>query len=382
MTNTDRYTFFSVDDHIVEPADVWTSRVPAKYREVAPHIIEQDDREYWAYEDRLSPQIGFGATAGKPITEKHHEPQRYSDMIRGCYDPVARASDLRSNNILASIGFPSFPRFAGTLFAEFKDKDLANYCVRAYNDFVIDEWCAAAPELYVPLVICQLWDPKLATKEVARCLDKGARSLAFVENPEMIDQPSFHGDAWDPLWALCEDAEIPVCLHIASGGLTDFEATQPFWVQAAGIQLVHGSNTLLNLLASPVPVRFPRIKIVLSEGGIGWIPSALERGDDQYNQFRDHLNLGDALPSEIFRRNFWVCMVEEPVGFKYRHDIGVDRILWESDYPHSATKWPHCQEGAALVFRDTTPEEVELVTHKNACDLFNWELSSPVSSLA
>ena len=213
------YRFFSVDDHIIEPADVWSSRVPAKHRDRAPRVIEAEGREYWVYEDIRHGTMGLNAVAGKPREEWSLEPARYSDMIPGCYDPVQRAKDMRSQGIYASVNFPTLPRFGGALFSEFKDKELADVCVQAWNDFIIDEWCAADPDMFVPMVICQLWDPTLAAAEIRRCVDKGAKALCFVENPVPLGLPSFHDpEHWDPIWAACQEADLPVCMHIGSSG--------------------------------------------------------------------------------------------------------------------------------------------------------------------
>ena len=119
------FTIFSVDDHIVEPPDVWSSRVPAKYREAAPHVIEEDGREYWVYEDQRILTMGLNAVAGKPRDQWDMEPARFTDMIPGCYDPKERARDLLSQGVLASVAFPTLPRFGGMLFNSFADKELA-----------------------------------------------------------------------------------------------------------------------------------------------------------------------------------------------------------------------------------------------------------------
>ena len=156
------YKLFSADDHIIEHARVWQDRVPAKYRDDAPRVIEEDGREYWVYEDVRGETMGLNAVVGRPRDQLNPDPIRFSEMRPGCYDPVERAKDMLADGILASVLFPTLPRFAGTLFLTFKDKALADVCVKAYNDFVIDEWCPAGPPgLFVPTIICQLWDPEL-----------------------------------------------------------------------------------------------------------------------------------------------------------------------------------------------------------------------------
>lgn len=373
------YKFFSVDDHIIEPADVWSSRVPSRYRDVAPHIVVEDGREYWEYEDRRHDTFGLNAVVGKPREEWATDPVRFDDMIRGCWDPAQRARDLRSQGIYASVNFPTLPRFGGALFAAFHDKDLALHCVRAWNDFVIDEWCAADPAMFVPMVICPIWDSTLAEAEIRRCIDKGAKALCFVEDPYLLELPSLHDPDgyWDPVFGICQEAQLPVCMHIGSSGSGPIgtrllDPNRPTIVPIA-TAFTAAASASVNMMFSPIPRRFPDIRLVWSEGGIGWVPAALERADRQWER---HLwsHADDIRPSDIARRNMWFCMIEEPIGLTYRHDFGVERILWESDYPHADCPYPDTQANADIVFHGVPPHEVDMITHQNAEALFDWEL--------
>ena len=152
------YTLFSVDDHIIEPADVWTSRMASSWGDKVPHVVEEDGREYWVWDGGKDVTMGLNAVAGKKREEWGMEPARFSDMIPGCYDPVQRKQDFLSNGIFASVAFPTLPGFGGRKFIDFEDKALALECVRAWNDFILEEWCAAAPEMFVPMTIATVWD--------------------------------------------------------------------------------------------------------------------------------------------------------------------------------------------------------------------------------
>jgi predicted TIM-barrel fold metal-dependent hydrolase len=373
---------FSVDDHIVEPPGVWVDRVPAKYRDQAPHVVEADGREYWVYEDQRQTNMGLNAVAGKPREEWGNDPVRFSDMVPGCYDPHQRAKDMAQTNVFASVNFPTLPRFGGALFPQFKDKELADVCVQAWNDFVLDEWCPAAPEMFVPMVICQLWDPALAEREIRRCIDKGAKALCFVENPAPLGLPSVHTDHWDPIWGVCEEGDLPVCMHIGSSGLSvdvGVGVDDPGIVHIAAA-FTKAAHSCVNLLLSPVPHKFPNVKLVWSEGGIGWLPAALERADRQYIRHRYWTDLPDGLPSELCHRNMWFCMIEEPIGLSFREHIGVDRILWECDYPHADTPWPHAQKAAQELMVGLPDDEIEAITHGNALKLFDWKMPSSATS--
>src|SRR5438874_1162945 len=369
---------FSVDDHVVEPADVWTSRVPAKFRDRAPHVVEDGGREYWQYEDTRILTMGLNAVAGKPREAWSMEPTRFVDMIPGCYDPAERARDLLTQGVLASISFPTLPRFGGLLFNGFADKELAHACVMAWNDFILDEWCPGGPEgLFVPMIITTVWDPELGAAEIARCIDKGAKALCFTENPAPEGLPSFHDpEHWNPIWQVCEEAGLPVCMHIGSSGWVPLiDPAAPFSATIAGAT-AGGMLACVNLLLSGVCERFPEIKVVWSEAGIGWIPSTLERCDRQIDRHQHWAGKPEALtPTELFQRNMWSCMVEEPQGLQLWEWIGEDKILAETDYPHADTPFPHTQKAYAEVFAGIPERVVEKVSHGNAERLFDWAMA-------
>ncbi len=370
------FTLFSVDDHIVEPANVWSSRVPAAMRDRAPHVVEADGREMWVWEGGRELTMGLNAVAGTPIETWGVEPVRFSDMIPGCYDPTARANDFLSNGIFASVAFPTLPGFAGRKFMTFEDKVLALACVQAWNDFLIEEWCAAAPEMFVPMVIAPVWDVDLAVAETVRCLAKGAKALCWLEDPANIGLPGYHGPYWEPLFALCEEASLPICMHIGGALPTvSLEGTVPMVEIAAAF--AHAARSSVNMMVSPIPRKYPGLKLVWSEGGIGWITAALERADRQWLRHQHWTKVPDAevLPSEVARRNMWFCMIEEPIGLSYRKDFEVGHILFESDYPHADTPFPNTQAACAALFDGVPQHEVDLITHANAEGLFDFALS-------
>jgi Amidohydrolase len=338
------YTLFSVDDHIVEPPGVWVDRVPAAMRDRVPHVVEVDGRQLWEWEGGREATMGLNAVAGKPREKWGMEPSRFEDMIPGCYDPAERAKDLLSNGIFASVAFPTLPGFAGRKFQGFTDKELALVCVQAWNDFVVDEWCAAAPEIFVPMSIAPVWDVDLAVAETERMIDRGIKALCWMEDPANIGLPGYHTDYWHPLFALCEAANLPVCMHI--GGALP-------------------TVTLEGLV--------PMVEIAAA-----FAHAALERADRQWDRHKywNHIDDADVLPSDVAKRNMWFCMIEEPVGLKYRHDFAIDRILWESDYPHADTPFPNTQASCAALFDGVPSDDVAAITHSNAEHLFGFRLSS------
>jgi predicted TIM-barrel fold metal-dependent hydrolase len=369
----------STDDHLIEPPRLWSDRLPAKHREAGPRIVEQTrgervaPAEVWTYEGRIYPYIGLNAVAGKKPEEFGMEPTRYDEMIPGCYDPKARLRDMDLDGVWGALSFPSFPRFAGTVFIAGEDRELARLCVQAWNDFVLDEWCATAPDRLIPLVILPLWDVEACVAEIHRTAAKGAKAISFPENPVPLGLPSFHTDHWDPVFSAAEETDMPLCLHFGTSGAAPKTAPEaPFAVTIA----LFGTNSMYataDLLFSPVFYRHPKLKVGLSEGGIGWMPYLLERIDGTWERHRFYQNVNQEVrPSELFFKHMHGCFIDDRFGVKVRHEIGVDRITWECDYPHSDSYWPKSRAYAAEMLADVPDDEVHKIVELNTRRLYNF----------
>lgn len=387
MPLQDDMKIISTDDHLVEPRHVWQDRLPAKFKEQGPKIVEQrgsrdlvygrpvdEVAEVWQYEGRLYSQIALNAVAGRPLEDFGMEPMRYEQVRPGCYDPVERLKDMDVDGVWAELMFPTFPRFAGTTFLKGDDKDLALACVQAYNDFLIDEWCATAPDRFIPMVILPLWDVELCVREIERTAAKGARAIGFPENPVPLGLPSWHTDHWDPLFAAAQHFDLPLCMHFGTSGQppkTSDDAPFPVTLTLYPCNLMY---TASDLLFSQVFHKFDRLKVSLAEGGIGWIPFLLERADHTFRRHRFYnpdINQ-DVLPSEIFRKHIWGCFTEDEHGLAIRYEIGIDRLTFETDYPHSDSLWPNSRTYAQEAFKSVPDEEVRQIVELNSRALYNF----------
>ncbi|HEX3781294.1 MAG TPA: amidohydrolase family protein [Pseudonocardiaceae bacterium] len=374
MPLREHHEILSVDDHLIEHPRVWQDRLPAKYREIGPRIIEDENKHHvWHYEGRNYPQIGLNAVAGKDPKDFGTEPVRYEDMIPGCYDSRERVKDMDLDGVQAAMCYPSFPGFAGRVFKQAEDRDLAELCVAAWNDFHLDEWCAAAPDRFIPLVMAPFWDIPAAVKEIERVAAKGARGLTFPENPVPLGLPSFHTRHWDDLFSALEDTEMPLCLHFGSSSLTPgFAKDGPFAIEIS----LFATNlmwTTSDLLFSGLLQRHPKLRIVLAEGGIGWIPYITERCDYTWERHRWYMDIDkETRPSELFRKHFYGCFIDDEHGVRNRHEIGIDRITFEVDYPHSDSNWPNTRRRAAQVLAEVPDDEVEQILSGNVRELFNF----------
>jgi predicted TIM-barrel fold metal-dependent hydrolase len=366
----------SVDDHIIEPRDMFEGHIPDKYRDRAPRVLTGDDGgEYWQYEDERAPYMGLNAVAGCPPEEYGLNPTRYDQMRPGCYEVHERVRDMSANGVLASLNFPTFPHFCGQLFSRGKDKDLAIAVVRAYNDWHIDSWCGAYPERFIACGITPFWDPELMAAEVRRIAAKGCHAVTFSENPEKLGHPSLHSDHWDPFWKACEETHTVVCLHIGSSSSLLLTATDAPVDVMISITPMNSFLALNDLMWTPVFKKFPGIKIAMSEGGIGWIPYALERMDYVYEHHHSWTgaDFGGRRPSDVYRDHIVTCFIDDASGLEQRHRVGLDSITWECDYPHSDSTWPNSPELLGKTLHGIPDEEVNQITHLNAMRAYQFD---------
>ncbi len=366
----------SVDDHVVEPPDLFDRHVPQRYRDRAPRVVRKDDgSDVWVFEGTPIPNIGLNAVVGRPPEEYGMEPTSFEQLRPGCYDVKERIRDMNANGVLASMCFPSFPSFCGNLFARQQDKDLSIAMLRAYNDWHIDEWCGSHPGRFIPLSLPPIWDPRLMADEVRRVAKKGCHAVSFTENPEKLGHPSLHNPHWDPFWAACADEGSVVCIHIGSAQGMSFTSMEAPVDVMITVQPIHIVSCAADLLWSRVPREFPQIKFALSEGGIGWIPYFLERADYVYQHHHrwTHQDFGGKLPSEVFREHFVTCFIDDPAGVRQRHAVGLETITWECDYPHSDTTWPQAPEILARSLEGVPEAEVNAITHENALRHFRLD---------
>ncbi len=350
----------SVDDHILEPPTVWVDRVPAKDRDRAPHMeFDDNGQDYWVYDGNRFPSSGLSAVAGKSKEEFSPEPLPYSEMRPGCYDPVARLEDMDRAGVLASLCFPTITRFCGQLFMEASDREFGLVCLEAYNDWMIDEWCGAAPGRYIPLFLIPMWDPQLAVAEMERCAAKGATTFAFSENPAPLGLPTIHDKDryWDPVMKTANDLELVVSMHVGSSSQVPQIAPDVPFIANLPWGAMRTSGAMLSWMFSGMFQRFPKLKIALSEGEIGWIPYYLERAEQVVDKQRHWVKkmsfLGHAAADEdldldnfdvraTFRDHIYGCFIDDAHGIKSLDEIGEDNVMCETDYPHSDSTWPNC----------------------------------------
>jgi predicted TIM-barrel fold metal-dependent hydrolase len=374
---TEDLVLVSVDDHVVEPADMFDRHLPVKYRgnEDFPRVVRTEaGDDVWIYDGRAFPNIGLNAVAGRPKAEYGVDPTSFEEMRAGCWDVQQRIADMDANGVLSSLCFPSFPRLCGQVFAEAEDKDVALIALKAYNDWHVESWCGAAPDRFIPLGLVPFWDIDLTLAELQRNAERGVKAVSFSENPSKLGFPSLHSDHWDRFWAACQDMEIVPCLHIgSSSSIVVTSADAPFDVTAT-LQPMNIVQAAADLVWSQVFRRFPRLKIALSEGGVGWLPYFLDKIDLVYKKQSGWTgqDYGDALPSEIFRDRVITCFLDDRVTPDVAARAGTENMTWECDYPHSDSDWPFSPEAVMAGTEGLSDDVINAITHENAMRLFHF----------
>jgi predicted TIM-barrel fold metal-dependent hydrolase len=374
---TKQYVLVSVDDHLFEPRDVFEGRMPARFADRRPRVVQDErGRDVWLFEDTAIPISG--ANALKSWTPEHYTlgPVNFDDVRTAMWDVSRRVEDMTTAGIFASLCFPSQVfGFAGTRFMKFQDHELALAAMRAYNDWLIEDWTGAYPERFIPSQVAWLLDAEVAAEEIRRNAARGFHAVSFTENPEPLGLPSLHSGYWDPFFRACAETQTVVNLHVGSSGMTLQPSSDSPLEVASALFTVSAVAAAVDWVYSRVPIRFPDIKIVLSEGGIGWVPMLLDRFEYIASEWvpegpSDSWKGIDLTPRETFLRNFWFTAYYDPSALRHLDEIGVNKIMYESDYPHADSSWPDTQLSLANQFRGLDDETIDHLTYKNACELY------------
>jgi predicted TIM-barrel fold metal-dependent hydrolase len=386
----------SVDDHVVEPPDLWTSRLPERYRQAGPRVVRQkvarsgrgrggelytfaphDDGQWcdvWYYEDAwLMPLLGIYAAMGS--RSPGFTPVVFEDLADGAWQQKARLEAMDGNRVEAALCFPNtVPRFCGQTFYEGSDHELGMACIRAYNDWLLEDWGAGdgRGRLFGAALI-PLWDPPAAAGEIRRCAAKEAVAVTFPENPHPLGLPSIcnRDGYWDPVYEACQETNLTLCMHVGSSSqLPSTCPDAPFTVSAVLIsQAAQGS--LCDFIYSKTLERFPELRICYSEAQVGWMPYLLERADRQHS--RSHTGLSKK-PSEYIPGRVYGCIFDDEHGLRsHAEGIGIDQICFETDYPHADSTFPDSADVLARLAGSAglDDEQVHKVARGNAIRAFD-----------
>lgn len=381
-----KYTMISVDDHIVEPPHTFEGRMPRHLADRAPRVVDNDQGgQTWVYDGEEIPNVGFNAVVGRPVEEFSFEPARFDEMRRGAWDIHERIRDMDINGVYASLNFPSFlAGFGGQrLQLATKDTELALASVRAWNDWHLEEWAGTYPDRIIPCQLPYMLDPELGAEEIRRNADRGFKAVTFSEAPHALGLPSMHTGHWDPILRACEETGTVINLHIGSGSSSPSTSEDAPPDVVGVLFFAYSMFAVVDWLYAMVPVKFPDLKIVSAEGGIGWVAGLMDRLDHMlsyHSMYGTWTSDIDMTPAEVLQRNFWFCAVEDPSSFVQRDRIGVENILLEADYPHCDSTWPDTQAVIEQEIGGLPEDDVAKITWQNASELYRHPVPAHVQA--
>jgi predicted TIM-barrel fold metal-dependent hydrolase len=366
-----QYRLISADSHVSEPPDLWATRCDKQYRERAPHLVTNPpgkEGAYFYYEGHSLHPIGIGLGAGKSPEELKEflTKATYADARPGGWDPAERIKDNAVDGVEGDVLYTTL----GFRIFWLKDAGLQADCFRVYNDWLA-EFVSHAPDKMAGLALISLYDPKAGARELERCAKMGLKGAMIWCSPPQ-EQP-YSSDVYDPFWAAAQEMNMPISLHAITGMGIE---SQWNWGERYMRTTVLGyevEKSFSVLIFSGVLDRFPNLQIVSAENNIGWIPYYLQRMDRVAARSRAAAGFTQQLkPSEYFQRQMWATYIDDYVGVANRRFIGVDRIMWSSDYPHQASSWPHSQEVVSRDFKEASPDEVFKITRGNVAKLYGF----------
>jgi predicted TIM-barrel fold metal-dependent hydrolase len=377
------------DTHVVEPPDLWTSRVSSRWGDLVPHVGWDGDKEEeaWFMGDARLGAVGGPAMAGWHEYAPSH-PRRWEDTDPSASDPIKRLAVMDRYGIRSQVLYPNVAVFDAKTILSMNEPELQLSLIRAYNDF-LTEWTIIAPGRYIAVASLPFWDLDATLAEIERCAANGHQGIVFTQDPGYFGLPVLTDRYWDPMWASAQEKGLPVNFHIASGDLDLFKIGHPdngvhANYASMGVSFFMGNaRTMSQLICGGICHRFPELNFVSVESGVGWIPFALEALDWQWKNCGvviEHPEY-DLLPSEYFKRQIYGCFwFERDSAHGAIEQIGADNVLYETDFPHPTSMSPGPASAAQAPdeylrsnFGDLDELSLRKVLHDNAARIYHLD---------
>jgi predicted TIM-barrel fold metal-dependent hydrolase len=380
------YPIIDSDAHVNEPPELWQERVPEKWKARAPRVLHTEEGDLWSFDEgREKWPVGLTATAGLSFFQLSPMSKGgYREMRPASFEPQARLCEMDADGIYAQVLYPSVTLKGARIYSEESQLQLA--CVRAYNDWMAD-FCRDSGGRLIPQAIIPTTGVDNAIAELEGAMKAGHHGVIISAFPNGTLDPK---DEDDRFWAIAQEAGLPIAIHIGSflpsqAAAQGKQGKNPgalwtglrfvgkaAWVKAGGQTL----NVVCDVLFSGVFQKFPKLKIVLVEANIGWIPTLLEQADDMYRRYRWYTGAVEemvGMPSDVFHRQFYATFMLDTVGVELRHRMNLDHLMWSTDYPHSGSDWPDSRITLERVFRGVPRDEVKKMLHDNCKALYRLD---------
>jgi predicted TIM-barrel fold metal-dependent hydrolase len=346
----------SADSHVVEPADLWQTRMDRRYRESAPKVVQQDGKWLIVAPGGVHFPVAGQFAAGMRGEElREHLGKGYEAGRPSGWDPTKRIADQETDGVAAEVLYTS----NGLALFSLQDGELQRACFAVFNDWLA-EYCSVSPRRLLGTALISLADIPAAVKELERCAKAGLRGAMISNGPNQ----AYHHHVYDPFWQAASELEMPLSLHIITTSkhqsITDF-SKNPFMLLFDWVHETQGC--LASFLMGGVLERFPKLRLISTENDIGWLPYFLHRLDHNYG-LGVAPNPPPLKPSEYARRQLWATFQDDPCGVALYKFFGEDNFMWASDFPHLDSTWPHSRE----VIKENFASIPDSVTRKIVCD--------------
>jgi predicted TIM-barrel fold metal-dependent hydrolase len=368
--------FISADEHVQEHPEVWTKRLSkAKWGERIPHlVVNANGAERWVIDGRQIDLAG-AADCGAAMAERTRNPQAWADVPAAVYDPKQRLRQMDEAGIEYAVLYPTVAGVGGQSFGPIEDAELELACVQAYNDWLLEEW-ASASKRFIPQCITPLGPVGVVVNEIRRSVANGHRGVIYPSIPmELRDVPHINDPVYDPIWSVCCELSVPICFHAGSSSKIQIPAYDGYspTLQAAVQSITRPASSvsvLVNLLISKILMRFPQLKVVLAESGLGWGAYLLEYTDFQATGDQLPQHGYDLMPSELFKRQCYLVGWYDKASLRVRRYVGTENILWSSQFPQATSTWPKTQETLARSFDGVDEGDQRKILWENAARLY------------
>ncbi len=371
----------SADDHAIEHPQVWTSRMArGRWGNRIPHVERDGGAEFWMIDGNRLPLLGSGS-AGALMPDRAGEPLRFDQVAPAAWKASERLAAMDRDGIDYSVLYPSVAGAAGETFGRLADPEFELACVQACNDYLIEEWAAVSPR-FVAQCLIPLAPIRAAVAEIRRAARRGHRGVIIPPVPDRVRQgaPHINDAAWDPIWSVCEELDLPVCFHAGSLPqleLAPYAGFAPRLSEAMrAITRPAGSTSIIsNLITSRVLERHPKLKVVFGESGAGLISYILEVADYAFVQrgLKRQFNYEAAL-SEFFRRNCYAVSWYDSVGLRQTCEyVGAANVLWASNFPLATSTFPDSRSFVRRVSESVPQAIADRVLWANAAQLYKIE---------
>ena len=369
-------TLISVADRVQETPETWTAYISSQqWDDQIPHLQERDDgSQFWVVAGQPLRDQPLAET-GALMPDRNHNPQRWDDVPPAAYDPAQRIRAMDADGVDAQALYPSVAGGSGEVLGAIPDPELQLACVQAYNNWLIDAWAKKSPR-FIPQCLVPINDPTAAATEAARAIERGHRGVILPGTPwDLQDVPHVNDPAWDPLWNVCQDSQVPVCFHSGATQKLRLQAWDDFSpVLTDAINAITGPVSsvpiLANLLFSRILTRFPTLKFVLADTSLAWGAYLVETADHQFERQRLHNEGYDLKPSELFRRQCYMTGWYDRAGLQVRSYLGVENILWQTNFPRATSTWPNTRQYIQRSFADIPADERAKMLAGNAATLY------------